>query len=491
MTKKMAEDLTEYLLEQGLRFRCQHSTIETIERIETLRALCLVELHVFSGSNLLREGLDLPEVSLVAILDADKEGFLRSGNALIQTIGRAARHVEGMAILYADKMTDSMQMAIDETNRRRAIQEAYNQKHGIEPKGIVKGIRDLTDRVKILAETRPEYAADGKPQPAGMDLEMLPRGELEKLIRQVDREMKEAAKALEFERAALLRDQITVVRRVRADQAMTAAGAVDADAIGLRYDDGGWCVAVLMVRGGRVLGSRNFFPRATADTETPEVLAAFVAQHYLEQPAPAEVLLPEAIDDGEALAAVLGGTAGHPVALRHRVRAIRQRWLALAADNASQGLKLRQAAGASLRVKLEAVAALLGLPALPKRIECFDISHTGGGETVASCVVFGETGPVKADYRRFNIRTAEPGDDYAAIAEAVERRYTRVARCEAPIPDLVLIDGGAGQRSRAAAVLAALELADVPVVGVGLEKRDEIIRTLAGGELSPPRHSPR
>jgi len=153
------------------------------------------------------------------VLDADKEGFLRSGNALIQTIGRAARHIEGTAVLYADKMTDSMTQAIEETNRRRAIQEAYNREHGIEPRGIVKSIRDLTDRVKIIAETRPEYQEDGQngAKPT-LDPAMLPPDKLDELVRQVEKEMKEAAKALEFERAALLRDQLMELRRVQVER---------------------------------------------------------------------------------------------------------------------------------------------------------------------------------------------------------------------------------------------------------------------------------
>jgi excinuclease ABC subunit B len=139
-----------------------HSDIQTLERVEILRDLRMGVFDVIVGINLLREGLDLPEVSLVAIIDADKEGFLRSANALIQTIGRAARHVEGMAILYADNMTDSMRLAIGETNRRRAIQEAFNQEHGIEPRGIIKGVRDLTERVKVMAESKPEYQTGGR-----------------------------------------------------------------------------------------------------------------------------------------------------------------------------------------------------------------------------------------------------------------------------------------------------------------------------------------
>jgi excinuclease ABC subunit B len=217
LTKRMAEDLTEYLAELNVKVHYLHSDIHTIERVEILRDLRMGVYDVVVGINLLREGLDLPEVSLVAVLDADKEGFLRSGNALIQTMGRAARHVEGTAILYADNFTDSMRAAIDETNRRRAIQEAFNREHGIEPRSIVKGIRDLTDRVKILAEAKPEYAAGGEGLPA-LDPARLPPDELARLIRQIEKEMKEAAKALEFEKAALLRDQLVELRRIEVER---------------------------------------------------------------------------------------------------------------------------------------------------------------------------------------------------------------------------------------------------------------------------------
>jgi excinuclease ABC subunit B len=223
LTKRMAEDLTEYLAELNIKVHYLHSDIHTIERVEILRDLRMGVYDVVVGINLLREGLDLPEVSLVAVLDADKEGFLRSQNALIQTIGRAARHIEGKAILYADKMTDSMKLAIEETNRRRAIQEQYNLEHGIEPRGIIKSIRDLTDRVKIIAETRPEYQADGQNGSQSgsrlvTDPSMLPPDKLDELVRQVEKEMKEAAKSLEFERAALLRDQLMELRRVQVER---------------------------------------------------------------------------------------------------------------------------------------------------------------------------------------------------------------------------------------------------------------------------------
>jgi len=221
LTKRMAEDLTEYLAELGIRVHYLHSEIHTIERVEILRDLRLGVYDVVVGINLLREGLDLPEVSLVAILDADKEGFLRSESALIQNIGRAARHVEGKAVLYADKMTDAMRSAIDETARRREIQARHNLENDIEPQSIVKSIRDLTDRVKVLAEAKDTYEADeAKARP--VDVADLAADDLAKLIKQVEREMKEAAKALEFERAAALRDQLMELRALQINERVGA-----------------------------------------------------------------------------------------------------------------------------------------------------------------------------------------------------------------------------------------------------------------------------
>ncbi len=207
LTKRMAEDLADYLSELGTKVHYLHSEIDTLERVEILRDLRLGVYDVVVGINLLREGLDLPEVSLVAILDADKEGFLRSDTALIQTIGRAARHVNGQVLMYADKVTDSMQRAIDETNRRRAVQQKYNEEHGIEPESIVKEVRDLTDRVRAVAEDRVEYR-----------VAQLPKAEVTYLIGELETQMKQAASNLEFEKAALLRDQIFELRKQLEDE---------------------------------------------------------------------------------------------------------------------------------------------------------------------------------------------------------------------------------------------------------------------------------
>ncbi|HEX9118220.1 MAG TPA: excinuclease ABC subunit UvrB [Anaerolineae bacterium] len=208
LTKRMAEDLADYLQELGIRVHYLHSEVQTLERIEILRDLRLGVYDVVVGINLLREGLDLPEVSLVAILDADKEGFLRSEQSLIQTIGRAARHLHGTAIMYADQVTDAMQKAIDETNRRRQKQEAYNRAHNIVPASIIKSVRDLTQRLqttRMVAESGPEYHTGGAAA--------MPKDEIMRLIKDLEKQMKAAAADLEFEKAAALRDQIIELRR--------------------------------------------------------------------------------------------------------------------------------------------------------------------------------------------------------------------------------------------------------------------------------------
>ncbi len=205
LTKRMSEELADYLREMGVRTHYLHSEIDTLERSEILRDLRLGVYDVIVGINLLREGLDLPEVSLVAILDADKEGYLRSTTSLVQTIGRAARHVDGHVIMYADRVTDSMKRAIDETERRREIQQVYNREHGITPQSIQKTIHDITERVRAIAETEAPYAVDSSD---------MPRDDILRLIKDLESQMKTAAKSLEFEKAALLRDQITDLRKV-------------------------------------------------------------------------------------------------------------------------------------------------------------------------------------------------------------------------------------------------------------------------------------
>ena len=205
LTKKMAEELDDYLREMGIRSHYLHSDIQTLERSEILRDLRLGVYDVVVGINLLREGLDLPEVSLVAVLDADKEGFLRSDSSLIQTIGRAARHADGHIIMYADTVTSSMRRAIDETYRRRGIQDAYNKEHGIVPQGIRKAVKDITDRVRMVAETRAPYMTQRK---------AMSKDEMFRVVKDLETQMKASARNLEFEKAAMLRDEVFELRRL-------------------------------------------------------------------------------------------------------------------------------------------------------------------------------------------------------------------------------------------------------------------------------------
>ena len=209
LTKKMAEDLADYLKELGVKVQYLHSEVDTLERVAILRDLRLGVFDVLVGINLLREGIDLPEVTLVAILDADKEGFLRSAWSLIQMIGRAARNVGGEVIMYADSVTESMQVAIDETNRRRAVQDAYNIEKGIEPTTIVKGIHDLNQRLRAVAESTVVYTSERE---GGRPFDETDRVKVEALVARMEAEMRSAAKELEFERAAALRDEIQQVR---------------------------------------------------------------------------------------------------------------------------------------------------------------------------------------------------------------------------------------------------------------------------------------
>jgi len=208
LTKRMAEELSEYLREMNINTQYLHSEVDTLQRVEILRDFRLGLFDVVVGINLLREGLDLPEVGLVAILDADKEGFLRSWTALIQTIGRAARNIEGSVVMYADRMTDSMRRAIDETDRRRKIQHEYNERHGVEPKGIYKDVKDITERVREVA---------GKSTDTKLDSEGISKGDLYIVLEDLKTQMEQAAKGLEFEKAAMLRDQMSDIRKVIAE----------------------------------------------------------------------------------------------------------------------------------------------------------------------------------------------------------------------------------------------------------------------------------
>ncbi len=291
-------------------------------------------------------------------------------------------------------------------------------------------------------------------------------GRNEPVLENLVERMEKAATVLDYESAASLRDQIGRMREIQASQVMAGTHTRNADVIALHSEPGLHCVALLIIRGGRVLGSRNFFPHSAGKPEAGEVLSAFVVQHYFTQQAPPEIVVSSSPDDRELLEDALSVQAAQKVSIRARVRGERRRWLEMALTNAQQGLALRRASNAGLRAQAEALADALALNEVPERIECFDISHTSGRETLAACVVWGPQGALKSAYRRYNIRDAAAGDDYAAIAEAVRRRYTRVQSGEAPVPDLILIDGGKGQLKAALDALEELQFGEVALVSV-------------------------
>ena len=305
------------------------------------------------------------------------------------------------------------------------------------------------------------------------------------LIDELAERMEAAAAELQFERAARLRDQINAIKAIQSGQVISR-GAGDFDAAVLATEGGAHCVCVVFVRGGRNLGSVNFFPRAGVE-EGADALAAFLTQYYLSHAAPPEILTSVEIEDADILAAALGERAGREVQIRSRVRGARARTVEMARINAEVGLRMRVADHASIEAQLGALQKLLDLPMPPQRIECFDISHTMGEATVASCVVFGPEGPIKADYRRFNISGLTPGDDYGALKQALARRYARVKRGEAPMPDLLLIDGGAGQLTQARSVLAELAIEGVLLVGVakGADRRAGQERLFLASSATP------
>ena len=296
-------------------------------------------------------------------------------------------------------------------------------------------------------------------------------GRSEEVTQELQVRMEEAAAKFEFERAAQIRDQLAALQRVQSQQFITAEGERDVDVFAITGEGGDFAVSVMLVRGGRNLGTTSYFPRA-ALAEPHEALASFVMQYYGND-VPPEVLLGSRIEEAAPLAEALSQRSGHLVAVRHPQRGLGARWVELTRENAVQALRMRFAQRQGMDEMLADLARELDLPEAPQRLECFDISHTGGEGTVASCVVFGPEGPLKKEYRRFNISGVAPGDDYGALRQALERRYRHVRDGEVPAPDVLLIDGGLGQISGVHEVLTELGFADLTLVGVakGPERR--------------------
>lgn len=290
-------------------------------------------------------------------------------------------------------------------------------------------------------------------------------GRGDRLIDELVEGMEAASSKLEFEQAARYRDQVAALRRIQ-EQRYQVGTATDFDIVCCGQQGGLTCVVVVSVRQGRNLGHRSFFPRVPQETEIPEVLSAFLGQYYLERPAPGEILTEQEPADREWLETVLGRKAQRQVRIRHRLRGLRARLRDNARATLRQALGSRLADTGNMDAKLAALQEALSLETLPQRMECFDISHTGGEKAVASCVVFDGEGPVKSAYRRFNIEGIVPGDDYAAMHQAIERRFARLKKGEAPMPDILFIDGGRGQLQQAVSALESLQIEEVQLVAI-------------------------
>ena len=278
--------------------------------------------------------------------------------------------------------------------------------------------------------------------------------------------MERAAEGRDYEQAARYRDQIARLKKIEAEQLISRDSVKDLDVIGLASVPGVYCVTVIFIRHGSVLGSRNYFPRVSGEMSKKQVLEGFLGQYYLGKDAPGEIIVEDETDGQELLQQGLTDRSGHKVQIKHRVRGDRHGWLEMARTNAQQGLQLQIASNATLRRQFAALGNALQMEAPPERLECFDVSHTSGEATVASCVVFNQAGPLKSDYRRMNLSPPAAGDDYAAMAEALRRRYKRVKKGEVPMPDVLFVDGGKGQLAEAMSVLDELELNWFQVVAV-------------------------
>ncbi|GAB1265146.1 excinuclease ABC subunit UvrC [Aurantivibrio infirmus] len=298
--------------------------------------------------------------------------------------------------------------------------------------------------------------------------EMFLNGRSDELMQELANEMETAAAALEYERAALLRDQIGALRSVQSQQ-VAEAGSGELDVMAVARSGDSLCVHVLYVRQGRILGSRSYYYQEKLPHTDGEFLAAFLPQFYLSsrtREIPPVILLSNAIEDNELLTQALKTQRDKNVALIHQVRGPRQQWLDLAMRAAQENLQSHSQSQQSILKRYETLQEALDLEEMPKRMECFDISHSSGELTVASCVVFDQNGPVSSDYRRFNIDGITPGDDYAAMEQAITRRYVRVQKGEGVLPDILLIDGGKGQLNTAKAVMEELGINEVRLLGV-------------------------
>ncbi|MFP4129402.1 MAG: excinuclease ABC subunit UvrC [Halorhodospira sp.] len=312
--------------------------------------------------------------------------------------------------------------------------------------------------VGYISET--DYAADVR------HVELFLEGRSGEVIDELVERMEGAAARLDFEEAARLRDRIATLRQIQQRQYVAQERDDDLDVIACVAEGDTACIQVFYIRAGDSLGNQSYFPNVPPGSRPPDILASFLAQYYLGRAAPPEVVVNLPVREHSLLEGALRTGSGGSVRIRYRVRGDRRRWLEMAEENARYALSARNASSASQQRRHQALAEVIDSDAPPARIECFDVSHTAGEAAVAACVVFNQEGPVKSDYRRFNIREVAAGDDYAALHQALTRRYRRVQSGEAPLPDLLLIDGGKGQVAQARDVLDDLGISGVALMGI-------------------------
>ena len=339
--------------------------------------------------------------------------------------------------------------------------------------------------------SREDYAAQVD------DTTLFLQGKNQKVMTRLIARMELAAESQEYESAAMFRDQINALKQMQAQQ-FVAASRGDIDFIALAQQRGKSCVQLVSFRGGRNLGQRSHFPSQAEGREPGEVLDAFLGQYYQDRLAPAQLVLSHEVENQELLSVVFAEKAGLKISIQAHPRGDRRHMLELAGANAMQALKMRLASRANMAIQFEAFAQLIGLDDTPESVDCFDISHTAGKQTVGSCVVFDVNGPVKSRYRRYNLKGVTPGDDYAAMKQVLTRRYGRLQKEEGSMPGMILIDGGKGQLKQALEVLGEFGLSGIPVMGVakGRERRagyeewilPQPMRSYRPGPESPASH---
>jgi excinuclease ABC subunit C len=297
------------------------------------------------------------------------------------------------------------------------------------------------------------------------DATLFLKGKNQMVMTRLIARMEQAARAQEYESAALFRNQINTLKQMQAQQFVSGRQG-DVDFVAVAQEQGKSCVQLVSVRGGRNLGQRNHFPSQAEGRDAPEVLEAFLGQYYQDRQAPAQLVLSHDVENLQLLAAVFTQEAGRKISIQAHPRGDRRKMLELAAGNAKQALKMRLASRANMAIQFEALQQLIALEDIPESVDCFDISHMAGNQTVGSCVVFDINGPVKSRYRRYNLKGITPGDDYAAMKQVLTRRYGRIQAEEGVLPELILIDGGKGQLKQAEDVLVEFGLSGIPVMGV-------------------------